>query len=158
MVMTLLDEFIEQNKKEIQIYQETEMYGRIDFVREIAKLREQLDHALELINDMVFNEFNDDVELGARFLKKNEYCDYDEEKEQYIAKHKGSTFTEEKDKGFYLSKQRIQEIESQVSKKEKIIKEAIKNLKSVAFYDGERFKENLEPDECTELLKILEGE
>ena len=59
---------------------------------ELIKENNILKHRL---NDIVFG---DDPELGARYLRKIGYIDFDEEKKLYINKHNNEPFWHEDEK------------------------------------------------------------
>ena len=81
------------------------------------------------LNDIVFDDANDDVELGARFLRKIGYVDFDEERKVYINKHNKEPFwhEDEREKGYYIPDEELDEytkqLECKLQQKENIIKE-----------------------------------
>ena len=93
---------------------------------ELEKENEILKHRL---NDIVFDDANNDVELGARFLRKIGYVDFDEERKFYINKHNKEPFwqEDEREKGYYITDEELDEytkqLEYQLQQKENIIKE-----------------------------------
>lgn len=122
-------------------------------IRRINKENRILKHRL---NDIVFDDANDDVELGARFLRKIGYVDFDEERKVYINKHNKEPFwqEDEREKDYYIQDKELNEytkqLEYKLQQKENIIKEVREFV--------ERYLElNLEAFDTKGLLgKILE--
>lgn len=81
------------------------------------------------LNDIVFDDANDDVELGARYLRKIGYVDFDEERKVYINKHNKEPFwqEDEREKGYYIPDEELDEytkqLECKLQQKENVIKE-----------------------------------
>lgn len=93
---------------------------------ELEKENEILKHRL---NDIIFDDANDDVELGARYLRKIGYVDFDEERKVYINKHNKEPFWQEdkREKGYYIPDEELDEytkqLEYKLQQKENITKE-----------------------------------
>ena len=58
----------------------------------ITNLQEENEHLKYHLNDIVFDDSNIDVELGARLLRKLGYCDFDDKKQVYVNKHNNQPF------------------------------------------------------------------
>ena len=93
---------------------------------ELEKENEILKHRL---NDIIFDDANDDVELGARYLRNIGYVDFDEERKIYINKHNNEPFwqNDEREKKYYIKDEELDEytkqLEYKLQQKENIIKE-----------------------------------
>ena len=91
----------------------------------------------KIIDDIIFNDTNNDVELGARYLRKIGYIDFDEERKIYINKHNKEPFwqEDEREKGYYIPDEELDEytkqLENQLQQKENTIKEVREDLNQV---------------------------
>lgn len=96
---------------------------------ELEKENEILKHRL---NDMVFG---DDYELGARYLRKIGYIDFDKERKVYINKHNNEPFwhEDEKEKDYYIPDEELNEytkqLEFKLQQKENMIKEVREEIR-----------------------------
>lgn len=106
---------------------------------ELIKENNILKHRL---NDIVFG---DDAELGARYLRKIGYIDFDEEEKLYINKHNNEPFwhEDEKEKDYYIKDEELDEytkqLEYKYNKQKEVldkIKEKCKEEKEVHFNNG----------------------
>lgn len=99
--------------------------------QEIERLRKENDILKHRLNDVVFG---DDYELGARYLRKIGYIDFDEERKVYINKHNNEPFfhKEEKEKDYYIGNEELNEyteqLEYKLKKKDKEIERLNKSL------------------------------
>lgn len=125
----------------------------LDYIYEKDRENQILKHRL---NDIVFDDANDDVELGARFLRKIGYVDFDEERNVYINKHNKEPFwqEDEREKGYYIPDEELDEytkqLENQLQQKENIIKEVREKLIKPSKF--------IERAERLKLLEILDKE
>jgi len=93
---------------------------------ELEKENEILKHRL---NDIIFDDANDDVELGARYLRKIGYIGFDEERKVYLNKHNKEPFwqNDEREKNYYIKDEELddytKQLECKLQQKENIIKE-----------------------------------
>lgn len=113
---------------------------------ELIKENNILKHRL---NDIVFG---DDAELGARYLRKIGYIDFDEEKKLYINKHNNEPFwhEDEKEKDYYIKEEELDEYTKQLEYKYNKQKEVLDKIK-------EYIKEDMY-GEPNELYGLVDGE
>ena len=133
------------NKEELsikdKIYEETQEFGRAQFVDEIYKLQEENKRLKFYLNDVIFSEFNDDVELAARYLRKLNYIDFDEENQIYINKHNEEPFcqSDAREKHFFIEDDEIndyvKQIENEALMLKRIVKEAIDYINTAQYSD-----------------------
>ena len=92
---------------------------------ELIKENNILKHRL---NDIVFG---DDPELGARYLRKIGYIDFDEEKKLYINKHNNEPFwhEDEKEKDYYIKDEELAEYTKQLEYKYNKQKEVLDKIR-----------------------------
>ena len=101
-------------------------------LEEIERLNKENDILKHRLNDMVFG---DDCELGARYLRKIGYIDFDEERKVYINKHNNEPFwhEDEKEKDYYIPDEELSEytkqLEFKLQQRDNIIKEARELIK-----------------------------
>lgn len=156
-----------------KIYEETQEFGRVQFVDEIYKLQQENKRLKFYLNDVIFSEFNDDVELAARYLRKLNYIDFDEENQIYINKHNEEPFCrlDVHEKHFFIEDDEIndyvKQIENEALMLKRIVKEAIDYIKNNTYKcqwgDLEQDNEDInisddltETEFIEELLQILE--
>lgn len=81
------------------------------------------------LNDVVFSDANDDVELAARYLRKIGYIGFNEDSKTYINLHNGEIFWEndEREKDYYIKDEELDEytkqLEYKLKEKNRILKE-----------------------------------
>lgn len=129
---------------------------------ELEKENKILKHRL---NDIIFDDANDDVELGARYLRKIGYIGFDEERKMYLNKHNNEPFwqNDEREKNYYIKDEELDEytkqLEYKLQQKENIIKEAREYIKEHIRIDDE-YPDYMEMllEEYKELLEILDKE
>ena len=119
------------------LLEHSEITYLLDYIYEKDRENQILKHRL---NDIVFDDANDDVELGARFC----YVDFDEERKVYINKHNKEPFwqEDEREKGYYIPDEELDEytkqLENQLQQKETIIKTFVEDLdKKIEFCTNE---------------------
>lgn len=125
------------------------------------------------LNDIIFDDANDDVELGARYLRKIGYIDFDEERKVYVNKHNEEPFLQEdeREKDYYIQDEELNEyikqLEYKLQQKENIIKEVREYIENNDLYEQDYdydYEENLvvgpPSDETARkiLLEILDKE
>lgn len=131
-----------------------------DEVKEHAtNLQKENEHLKYHLNDVVFDDFNDNVELAARLLRKLGYIDFDEERKVYVNKHNNQPLmeTERREKVFWLKDDELDDYTKQVEENYKDYKsrcEKAKNKINSMFINGD---ENILIDDLIELDDILEG-
>lgn len=150
------------NKEELsikdKIYEETQEFGRVQFVDEIYKLQQENKRLKFYLNDVVFSEFNDDVELAARYLRKLNYIDFDEENQIYINKHNEEPFcqSDAREKHFFIEDDEIndyvKQIENEALMLKRIVKDAIDYLEKVPLVMESYYHQR------NEVLRILKGD
>lgn len=121
------------NKEELsikdKIYEETQEFGRVQFVDEIYKLQQENKRLKFYLNDVIFSEFNDDVELAARYLRKLNYIDFDEENQIYINKHNEEPFCrpDAREKHFIIDDDKIDDYVKQIENEALMLKRIVKD-------------------------------
>lgn len=81
------------------------------------------------LNDVVFKDANNDVELAARYLRKIGYVGFDEESKTYINLHNNEPFwnEDEREKDYYIKDEELDEytkhLEHELKEKNRILKE-----------------------------------
>lgn len=148
---------IEKLKKENKILRENaehndKVVDKVNWENNILKHR---------LNDIVFDDANEDVELGARYLRKIGYIDFDEERKVYVNKHNNEPFIQddEREKDYYIPDEELDEytkqLECKLQQKENILKE-------VREYVNKMWLAKLTPDTVSqtkfELEEMLEKE
>ena len=71
------------------------IYGKYYHNDCLNNLMEENKKLKELLNDIAFDTWNDNVEFGLRYLAKIGYCDFDEEKLVYINKQDENPYFDE---------------------------------------------------------------
>lgn len=150
------------NKEELsikdKIYEETQEFGRVQFVDEIYKLQQENKRLKFYLNDVIFSEFNDNVELAARYLRKLNYIDFDEENQIYINKHNEEPFCRQdaREKHFFIEDDEIndyvKQIENEALMLKRIVKDAIDYLEKVPLVMESYYHQR------NEVLRILKGD
>ena len=93
--------------------------------------KEELEHENErlkyFLNDIIFDPSNEDVELGARYLRSLGYIGFDEERKVYVNLHNNEPLMqlEEREKGFYIKDEEINEYIKQLEYK---VEKAIEDI------------------------------
>lgn len=117
------------------------------------------------LNDIVFDDANDDVELGARFLRKIGYVDFDEERKVYINKHNKEPFwhEDEREKGYYIPDEELDEytkqLECKLQQKENIIKEvreyitSYESIETIQQFDHNKNNKDLDYSTMDEMTR-----
>lgn len=116
---------------------------------ELIKENNILKHRL---NDIVFG---DDAELGARYLRKIGYIDFDEEKKLYINKHNNEPFwhEDEKEKDYYIKDEELDEYTKQLEYKYNKQKEVLDKIKE----EYKNFNEcDYNENNCEKLINKIE--
>ena len=147
-IVDLKKELIEEKKKD----------------KEIERLQKENVILKHRLNDIVFDDANDDVELGARFLRKIGYVDFDEERKVYINKHNKEPFwqEDEREKGYYIPDEELNEyteqLENKLQQKENIIKEVREYIEEHRIQNKYSFEYDLfqRNTRVSELLEILD--
>ena len=85
----------------------------------ITNLQEENEHLKYHLNDVIFDENNIDVELGARLLRKLGYCDFDDVRQVYVNKHNNQPLMQEdtKEKAFYIRDDELDDYTQQLESK-----------------------------------------
>lgn len=125
----------------------------------IMKVMHNKENKIKELENKLKEVINNDVELGARYLRKIGYIDFDEDRKVYINKHNNEPFwqEDEREKGYYIPDEELDEytkqLENQLQQKENIIKEARE-------YINWRLEEHQDMDkyQMEELLEILDKE
>ena len=149
---------IENLKKENKILRENadhndKVVDKVNWENNILKRR---------LNDIVFDDANKDVELGARYLRKIGYIDFDEERKVYVNKHNNEPIIQEdeREKDYYIPDEELNEYTKQLEYKNDLLNKIIEKAKhfvdQVLGYHLSSGYEQLEKD-CNELFDILIG-
>jgi len=120
-------------------------HSEITYLLEYIKEQEKENGILKYrLNDIIFDDTNADVELGARYLRKIGYIGFDEERKVYINKHNEEPFwqEDEREKNYYIQDEELDEytkqLEYKLQQKENIIKTFVKDLdKTIEFCTNE---------------------
>ena len=117
----------------------------------LEKENEILKHRL---NDIIFDDANDDVELGARYLRNIGYIGFDEERKIYLNKHNKEPFwqNDEREKNYYIKDEELNEyteqLEYKLQQKEnkiKQVREYVDKWENIARY---KLLEMLDEEDC----------
>lgn len=115
----------------------------LELGNKLYDLEEENEHLKFHLNDVVFDEHNIDVELGARLLRKLGYCDFDDVRQVYVNKHNNEPFMQEevKEKAFYIQDDKLDDYTQQLESKinQAIFIYEIRNTnegKKLRFFEG----------------------
>lgn len=95
----------------------------------ISDMEKKINILQHRLNDVVFSDANDDVELAARYLRKIGYVGFNEDSKTYINLHNGEIFWEndEREKDYYIKDEELDEytkqLEHKLKEKNRILKE-----------------------------------
>lgn len=115
------------------IKQRLEYVSPIDYISKLEEQIENLQNENEelkfWLNDVIFDDNNNVVELPARYLKKLGYIDFDDEKQVYTNKHNNEPFLQKeyKEKVFNLKDDELDDYTKQLEYKFKKVIEYCDN-------------------------------